>query len=75
MPELITTTEAARRKGCSRQTIVDAIGRGEINGSKVGPVWAVADDGALAAWEVRELGGRLAEGPTGRAAHRPSAAA
>lgn len=74
MPDLITTKEASRRKGCSRQTIVDAIGRGEINGSKVGPVWAVADDDALATWEVRELGGRLAEGPTGRAAHRTPAA-
>ncbi|PAP78018.1 helix-turn-helix domain-containing protein [Rubrivirga marina] len=73
MPDLITTTEAARRKGCSRQTIVDAIGRGEIEGSKVGPVWVVSDDTALAAWEVREIGGRLSAGPTGRAAHRASA--
>lgn len=75
MPELITTLDAAGRKRCSRQTIVDAIGRGEINGSKVGPVWAVSDDAALAAWEVRELGGRVAEGPTGRAAHRARARA
>ena len=58
MPDLITTTEAAARKGCTRQAIINAIERGDLNASKLGPVWAVADDDALAAYAVRETGGR-----------------
>lgn len=59
MEHAITTTEAARRKGCTRQAIANAISRGELNARKVGPLWIVADDAALAAWEVKETGGRL----------------
>lgn len=58
MPDLVTTTEAAARKGCTPMAVRNAIARGEINGSKLGPVWAVADDAALEAWEVKETGGR-----------------
>ncbi|WP_412070404.1 hypothetical protein [Rubrivirga sp. IMCC43871] len=58
MPDLITTTEAATRKGCTRQAIINAIERGDLNASKLGPVWAVVDDAALAAYAVRETGGR-----------------
>lgn len=36
----------------------NAIQRGDLNGQKLGPVWAVADDNALAAWQVKETGGR-----------------
>lgn len=58
MSDSIPTTEAAHRKGCTRQAIVNAIQRGAINGRKFGSVWAVADDAALAAWCVKETGGR-----------------
>ena len=59
MSDLVTTTEAARRKGCTPMAVRNAIARGELNGSKLGHVWAVADDAALEAWQVKETGGRL----------------
>ena len=55
----LSTTEAAARKGCTRQAISNAIQRGEINASRIGRTWAVADDAALMAWQVKETGGRL----------------
>lgn len=58
MTNPITTVEAARRKGCTRQAIVDAIGRGEINARKLGNLWIVEDDAKLAAWEVQDTGVR-----------------
>lgn len=58
MPEIITTREAAARKGCTTQAIINAIERGEIEGRKLGHVWAVTDDATLAAWTVKETGGR-----------------
>ena len=58
MPDLVTTTEAAARKGCTPMAVRNALHRGELNGQKLGPVWAVADDAALAAWQVQETGGR-----------------
>lgn len=58
MHDLLTTAAAADRKGCTPMAIRNAIARGEINGQKLGPVWAVEDDAALAAYEVRETGGR-----------------
>ena len=59
MPDLVTTTQAAARKGCTPMAVRNAISRGELNGSKLGHVWAVADDAALASWQVKETGGRL----------------
>jgi len=56
--DLITTAEAASRKGCTRQAIINAITRGDLNAFKLGGTWAVYDDGALAAYEVKETGGR-----------------
>ena len=59
MADPIPTSEAAARKGCTRQAIINAIQRGEVNGWKLGPVWAVVDDDRLAAWNVKETGGRV----------------
>jgi len=59
MDGFITTTEAADRKGCTRQAIINAIGRGDLNATRLGRDWAVADDAALAAYQVQETGGRL----------------
>ena len=36
----------------------NAIKRGDLNGQKLGPMWAVADDDTLASWSVKETGGR-----------------
>lgn len=58
MPDVITTSEAAARKGCTRQAIIDAVRRGDLSGRKFGSVWAVNDDEALAGWMVKETGGR-----------------
>ena len=37
----------------------NVVKRGELHAVKVGPVWAIADDAALGAWQVNETGGRL----------------
>lgn len=58
MPDVITTSEAALRKGCTPQAIIDAVRRGVLVGRKFGSVWAINDDEALAAWAVKETGGR-----------------
>ena len=63
MADLITTAEAAARKGCTRQAIINAVVRGDVNGRKLGPLWAVSDDEALALWTVKETGGRLHRQP------------
>lgn len=58
MPRLVPTSEVARQKGCTQQAVINALRRGDLHGHKLGPVWAVADDSALASWEVKETGGR-----------------
>jgi hypothetical protein len=35
--EMISTTEASKRKTVSRQSIINAVARGDLDGSKVGP--------------------------------------
>lgn len=61
-PSLLSTTEAAKLKGCTRQTIADALRRGALQGSKLGRVWYVVRDTTFEAYEVRETGGRLHDG-------------
>ena len=56
---LVTSVEVARRKGCTGMAVRNAVKRGELHAVKVGPVWAIADDAALGAWQVIETGGRL----------------
>ena len=56
--QMLSTSEVASRKGCTGMAVRNAIQRGDLNGHKLGPVWAVADDEALAAWTVKETGGR-----------------
>ena len=51
--------EVARRKGCTGQAVRNAIERGDLRAVRFGPAWAVADDEQLAAWSVKETGGRL----------------
>ena len=47
---LLSTSEAAAIKGCSRQAVVDAIKRASIHGERVGGRYVVADDDAFAAF-------------------------
>ena len=54
----LSTAEVAARKGCTRQAVRNAIQRGELAAVRVGRAWVVADDAALAAWSVKETGGR-----------------
>lgn len=61
MPRIIPTSEAADRLGCTRQAVINAIKRGDLNGEKVGPIWTVRDDATLAAYTVPERGGRTHE--------------
>ena len=59
--DLISTTEAAERKGVSRQAIVDAIDRGDMKGQKIGHSIVVLVDKAFESWEpmkVRQAAGR-----------------
>ena len=58
-PPLLSVTEVAQRKGCTRQAVHNAIGRGQLTARRVGHAFVIADDEALAAYEVPETGGRL----------------
>jgi len=62
--------DAASRKGVTRQAIVAAINRGDIDGSKLGPRTLVAHDNAkFAAWTtnpVRQAAGRMRRSESGR---------
>lgn len=66
-PRLVSSVEVARRKGCTGMAVRNAVKRGDLNAVKVGPVWAIADDAALDAWEVSETGGRLHKARLGAA--------
>ena len=72
----LPTGDVAARKGCTAQAVRDAIERGDLNAVMIARTWAVADDAALAAWAVRETGGRAHRQRGGAgAAVQPDAAA
>lgn len=50
--DFLSVRQAAEIKGCSRQTIYNAIERGDLNGAKVGTYHVVQQDGAFQAFEV-----------------------
>ena len=58
MPNVIPTSEAAERLGCTPMAVRNAIKRGDLNAEKVGSVWVIRDDAALASYAVPERGGR-----------------
>lgn len=75
-PSLVTAADVARRKDCSGMAVRNAVKRGELNAVKLGPVWAISDDDALAAWTVNETGGRAhRDGPRRKVGPRRSASA
>lgn len=51
MASLLSTEETAKRKKCSRITVVRAIKNGTLNGQQVGHYWVIFDDDALEKWE------------------------
>ena len=49
--ELISTAEAARRKGCSRNTILAAIKRKKIDGESLGAQYVVRANPKFDRWQ------------------------
>lgn len=60
-PNVTPVAEAARAKGCTRQTVYNAIERGDLNGVRVGGSRLVMLDEKFDAYQVQETGGRLHE--------------
>ena len=48
---LISSSEAAQIKACTRQAIVDAIARGAIDGQQVGRSYMVRKNGKFERWQ------------------------
>ena len=58
-PNVITVTEAARQKNCTRQALYNAINRGELNTTRLGSQTVIVKDQRYTGYQVREFGGRL----------------
>jgi excisionase family DNA binding protein len=48
---MLTTSEAAKLKGCSDQAIIDAISQGKIDGEKFGWAWAIKENKKFEEWQ------------------------
>lgn len=48
----LSVRQAAEIKGCSRQTIYNALNRGDLNGTRVGTYRVVLQDAAFECWTV-----------------------
>ena len=58
-PELIPVTEAAQRKDCTRQTIYNALNRGDLKGRTFGTMRLVVVNEAFERWRVKATGRRM----------------
>ncbi len=58
----ITTTEAARRKNVSNQTILSAVGRRELESVKMGSIYLIQVTPAFRTWK-RDPRGRASAAP------------
>lgn len=58
-PNVISAADAAREKGCSTQTIYNALDRGDLNGVRMGALRLVLLDDAYGTFQVKETGARL----------------
>jgi hypothetical protein len=58
--KMLTTSEAAKIKGCSDQAIIDAISQGKIDGEKFGWAWAIKQNKKFEEWQPsgRQKSGR-----------------
>ena len=61
-PGVLAVSVAAREKGCTDQTIYNALDRGDLNGIRTGKHRLVVRDEVYETWSVMETGGRLHEG-------------
>lgn len=53
MPDVISAPKAAEEKGCSRQTIYNALDRGALNEHRTGKTRLVIEDELYDEWEVK----------------------
>lgn len=58
-PNVLTISEAAEEKGCSRQAIYNAIARGQLTRVQLGKITVISRDKRYDAYQVPETGGRL----------------
>ncbi len=58
-PNVITVTEAARQKDCTRQAVYNAIKRGDLNTTHLGSQTVIVKDKTYAGFNVQQFGGRL----------------
>lgn len=58
-PNVITITQLAREKKCSRQAIYNAIERGDLNAARLGTQTVIVKDAKYEAYQIKETGGRL----------------
>ena len=69
---LLRTSEAAERKSVTRQAIINAVGRGAIDGERLGPRFlAVVDNKKFKAWEPDRV---KQANRAGRASQKPKKA-
>lgn len=59
--KVIPVTEAAEEKDCSRQTIHNAVDRGDLNEVRAGHYVLIVRDEKYEAFQVQETGGRMHE--------------
>jgi hypothetical protein len=75
-PDVLPVSDAAEAKGCTGQTIRNAIERGELNAVRPGPrATLVVQDAAFGAYAPQETGGRLHKGSARQPGSRPQRAA
>jgi len=58
-PNVLPAAEVARRKGCTTQTVYNALSRGDLTDASVGTHRLVLLDAKFEQWEPKETGGRL----------------
>lgn len=62
--EILTAQQAATRKGCAKQTIHNAAGRGELQSVRIGRTLGIYDDATFHAWEPKDVGMRVLRNQT-----------
>jgi len=63
-PELLTSQQAADLKGCARQTVHNAAGRGELRSVRIGRTLGIYADARFDAWQPKDVGVRALRNQT-----------
>ena len=58
-PNVITITEAAKQKSCTRQALYNAIKRGDLDAVSVGQYQMIVRDEKFKDFQIKETGGKL----------------